>query len=239
MRAEIELTPAEEAAERDLLRYYAAGAPDPAFVERLEGQLRSQVSATAAKPARNLVSPPLEPMRRFLPQLSWGWRLLAVDLLLLLALALAVVSLGPKQVWADMTRMLRYVPGVGFVDLSDTRVLPAPVEAARDGVRVRIEQVVAEPDRTRLVVRSFGLPSGDTVFLGGGNMGARMSDFSGRLRLPDGATLDFKGLFLQYGEAAARWSSPRCRKASCNSRSNSTGCRSSRPAARRRGGASR
>lgn len=197
MRAENELTAAQQAVEADLRRLYAVGDPDPAFVARLEQRLAAQAQSGVTAPTRET------PRRRFLPEIAWGWRLLAVDLALLILLAVGITALGPQRVLAQFERMLRYVPGIGFVDLSDTRVLPAPVEVTIDAVTVRIEQAVAEADRTRLVIRAFGLPDGDTIFMPGADMGSRVSDFAGRLRLSDGSTLDFTGLFLQYGEAAS------------------------------------
>ena len=200
MRADSELGLGERAVEQRLLAYYAAGEPSPAFVARLEQDLAAQATAAALQAAA--VTPGAA---RF-----WdGWLTAPrgvrwVTVALLVVLAIAVGALGPQRVWAEVQRLLGYVPGIGFVNLKDTRVLVVPVESTRDGVMVRIEQVIAERERTRLVVRSFGLPPSDTIFPGGAGVSKNINDFSGRLRLPDGAALDFKELFLQYGEAESR-----------------------------------
>ncbi len=82
---------------------------------------------------------------------------------LLLALAVAFLAVGPQRVWADLQRLLGYVPGVGFVNLEETRVLTAPVTVTRDGVTLRVEEVLAAPDGTTVVISSEGLPPEDEV----------------------------------------------------------------------------
>ena len=119
-------------------------------------------------------------------------------LALLLILAVTVAALGPQRVWAEVQRLLGYVPGVGFVDLAETRVLVAPVETTRDGITVRVEQVIAEQDKTRVVVRSEGLPPEDALLPAGAAVPDTASD-AFVLRLPDGRTLTTTEYSLRWG----------------------------------------
>ena len=122
------------------------------------------------------------------------WATAALGLLLTVAVALAAV--GPQRVWADLQRLLGYVPGVGFVNLEETRVLMAPVEVTRNGLTLRVEQVLARPDRTVIVIRSEGLPPEDQLW----PHGAREdSDYQPRLRLSDGRTLISESWTLRLG----------------------------------------
>lgn len=150
----------------------AAPAPDPAFVEGLRRQLRAravalEAVAAAPRPGWRLA---LGALRRH----RWAVGALAVALVLALALAVA----GPRRVLAQFQRLLGYVPGVGFMDLDATRVLTAPVQVTRDGVTLRVTQVLAQPDRTVLVYEAEGLPP----YTPG-------RDVSAALRLPDGTRL--------------------------------------------------
>lgn len=120
--------------------------PDPAFVARLESDLLARQAAWATgRGAR----------RR--PALFAGWPRLgrrfsvALALPAVLAVALLIVG-GPRQALADVQRLLGYVPGLGFVATQDVRVLVEPVEIVREGVTVRVEQVVAGARDTRIVL---------------------------------------------------------------------------------------
>lgn len=122
------------------------------------------------------------------------WSTAALGLLFTVAVALAAV--GPQRVWADLQRLLGYVPGVGFVNLEETRVLTAPVEVTRNGLTLRVEQVLARPDRTVIVIHSEGLPPEDQLWPHGAR---EEGDFEPRLRLPDGRTLISESWTLRLG----------------------------------------
>ena len=141
-----------------------------------------------------------EPLRRFWAQLMWSFSqhrwATAAALGLLLTVTVALAGVGPQPVWADLQRLLSYVPGVGFVNLEDTRVLIAPVEITRNGVTLRVEQVLARPDGTAIVIHSEGLPPEDQLW----PQGAREEgDFQPQLRLPDGRTLISDSWTLRLG----------------------------------------
>ncbi|MEA3376997.1 MAG: hypothetical protein U9R72_12460, partial [Chloroflexota bacterium] len=173
---------------------FSAPEPDSAFVDRLERQLMAQHEAVATQPAGQASS-----LRRFwdliwqpLTQHHWA----TVGIAVLLALAVAFLAIGPQRVWADLQRLLGYVPGVGFVNLDETRVLTAPVIVTRDGVTLRVEQVLAQRDRTTVVVSSDGLPPEDEVWPQGPEAEALSQP---RLRLPDGRTLAPETFTLRWG----------------------------------------
>jgi hypothetical protein len=195
MRADVELNPAEQGVERALLRHYATGDPAPAFVERLERQLNAQAVAATGSQTRH------EPALRFWQRwratprsLRWATGMAA----LLVVLALVVGALGPQRVWAQVQRLLGYVPGIGFVNLADARVLVAPVETTRDGITLRVEQVIAEHDKTRVVVRSEGLPREDALLPAGAVVPATARD-AFALRLPGGRALIATEYSLRWG----------------------------------------
>ncbi len=132
--------------------------PRPIFVARLERDLLARQSAYAAS---GLPRRPGSPSR---------WRRLAlragVALALPVLLALIVLLVrGPQQALADMRRLLSYVPRLGFFPISTqpVRVLAEPVVLTRDGITVRVEQVIASADDTRVVmdVKADATTTGD------------------------------------------------------------------------------
>ncbi len=178
--------------EQALGDFFAAADPEPAFVAALEGQLLAQAHSVRRQAA---------PSRA--PSLWSGWRdalwrhrAMAVAVGLLMILALAVAAIGPARVVAAIQDLVGYVPGIGFVDLEETRLLAAPVEVVRDGVTLRVEQAIAGPDDTKIVVRSEGLPPEDRLWPGGAR---QEGDFESLLRLPDGRTLTTGTWTLRLG----------------------------------------
>lgn len=105
----------------------------------------------------------------------------AIVVLLVLAFLLVRVPAAADA----MQRMLsRFIPGIGMVDVSTTRVLAEPVSVTRDGVTVTVEQLVADSQHTVVVYKVEGLPEpiqsppGDNDCIE-----------SPRLRLPNGTEL--------------------------------------------------
>jgi len=165
--------------EASLTALFSAATPDAAFVANLERQLLAQGTTLIGQPAVEESS-----LRRWWArwaQLSGQRRWATITLDLLLALAVALAAVGPQRVWAEVQRLLGYVPGIGFVDLEETRVLTVPAEITRDGVTLRVEQVLAQPDGTTVVIRTAGLPPEDQLW----PHGAIAGDFDPGLRLPD------------------------------------------------------
>jgi hypothetical protein len=155
------------------------------FVQELEERLLARKTVPAGQHVVGEAT-----LRRVWARLAWSFSqhrwATAAALGLLLAVTVALAGVGPQPVWADLQRLLSYVPGVGFVSLEDTRVLMAPVEVTRSGVTLRVEQVLVRPDGTVIVIRSEGLPPEDQLW----PHGAREDgDYQPRLRLSDGHTL--------------------------------------------------
>ncbi len=165
------------------------------FAQELEERLLARKTVPASQ---HVVEE--APLRHFWAQLVWSFSqhcwATAAALGLLLAVTVALATVGPQPVWADLQRLLGYMPGVGFVNLEDTRVLMAPVEVTRNGVTLRVEQVLARPDGTVIVIHSEGLPPEDQLW----PHGAREDgDYQPRLRLADGRTLVSESWTLSLG----------------------------------------
>jgi len=127
---------------------------------------------------------------------SFRWAF--VPAVVLFVLSLFVVVVGPQNVLAEVQALLGYVPGVGFVDVNDTRVLLEPVSQTKDGITVTVKQVMVGPEETYLVLGVDGLeppeilledylytPDQDIVEWQARSLALWESD--GRLVLPDGS----------------------------------------------------
>ncbi len=77
----------------------------------------------------------------------------------LAALVLATLIIGPTRVYAAIRGLLGYIPGVGIVDQSaPIRVLAEPVSQTRDGVTITVTSATLTADRTHVEYRIFGVP---------------------------------------------------------------------------------
>ncbi len=110
--------------------------------------------------------------------------------------------IGPSGVLAEFQRLFSYVPGIGFVDLGATRVLTAPVQVSRDGVTLRLAQVLAQPDHTIVLIRTEGLPPEDKLW----PHGASSQEFSATLRLSDGTGLSVQSFTLSLAASRLEFS---------------------------------
>ncbi|NPA91983.1 MAG: hypothetical protein GXO55_11170, partial [Chloroflexi bacterium] len=127
--------------ERRLQEMYARPAPDPRFLARLEQDLHERSSRTSRFP--------------FLHVLRRRWA--GAMLLALITLLVGVTWVGgPRDAWAQFLRLIGYAPHVGFVDVEEARVLPAAVTRQVGDVTIRVEQVVATGEETRVVVHLKG-----------------------------------------------------------------------------------
>ena len=172
--------------------------PPEVFAGRLEADLlaRRAQPVTALHPRKAAAWGVV----RFLARRRWA----VVGASLLLAVAVILAILGPQRVWADLLHLLGYVPGVGFVDLDETRVLVAPVEVTRDGVTLRVEQVLAGMDKTTVVFDSRGLPTENPART---QRATAETGFEPTLRLPDGSTLSPKRWDVLRGKGTIRFPS--------------------------------
>ena len=163
-----------------LLEFCAAPEPEPAFVSGLERQLlaRQAELRAATQPGQNRARRWWAKFTAALRRRGWGYLALG----LLAALAIALFAIGPQRVLAQVQRWLGYVPGIGFVNLAETRALASPVEVTRGGVTLRVEQVIAGPQRTQVLISVPGLSEADLPWP---NAAVENSDFSAFLLLPE------------------------------------------------------
>jgi hypothetical protein len=104
-------------------------------------------------------------------------------------LTLLVVStliIGPERVYAAVRQLFGYIPGVGIVEQgSGIRVLAEPVSVEKDGIKVTVEQVVADATHTFVAYRVDGIPPVKSGF--------PICTDPPALQLPDGSKLSFLG----------------------------------------------
>mgnify|MGYP005839545271 CR=1 FL=1 len=168
-------------------RFLAAGlAPLQEVPAGLQERAWRRVQARIAAPAEKRRTWPL------LWRRSWAVGALG----LLVALLATLAAIGPQRVWAQVQRVLGYVPGIGFVNLERSRVLAAPVAVTREGVTLYVEQAIARPGGTTVVVRSEGLPPEDRLWPQGARQEAGAEP---TLRLEGGGVLEHKGFRLRFG----------------------------------------
>ncbi len=189
--------------------------PQPAFVANLEQRLLQQQQGVhqngrqpvADRPGIHLPSLhtlgnllrrtgsrlfPSVPVRR--------WQFAVILLILILTTALFVI--GPQRVLAQVQRWLNYVPGIGFVNLSETQVLPSPVQMRRGSITLQVDQVVAGPERTQVI---FTLPGFSEQNLNAAQKNTDQTGFTAFLVLPDGSRLAPVRWELRYGSASLEY----------------------------------
>ena len=175
--------------EHDLKTLHQHPAPEPAFAARLRRDLYARAERLETPTGARWEMP--APFGGFFRR-TWGMAAIGVGLILLAILTFV----GPQRVWAGIQRFFRYVPGVGFVDLENARVLPAPVAVEREGLTLIINQVIATQRETILRFEVQGLPPEDQVW----PQGAEFDDhFRAIIRLADGTALDSQALEMGFG----------------------------------------
>jgi len=125
--------------EKTLWAHFRAPDPDSEFLAALEKNLLARADVVLVRRAPS-------------PRFAWRLALIAAAL----TLVGAVLTIGPGRVWAALQRWAGYLPGIGVVELSEARALPAPVARTSLGVTFTIEQLVASPDQTIVVARIVG-----------------------------------------------------------------------------------
>jgi hypothetical protein len=80
--------------------------------------------------------------------------------LVVFVLTLITVSIvGPQKVFAAIQNLLRYIPGIGFVETD--RVLTTPVTIEREGISLTVQSIVVTEEETVLVYYAQNLPIGE------------------------------------------------------------------------------
>ena len=76
---------------------------------------------------------------------------------LLILLVLVIVSISVPAVRAAIQRWIGYVPGVGLVSEGQIRVLAEPVSVTREGITLKLEQVLVDSTQTSIMYTVEGL----------------------------------------------------------------------------------
>lgn len=106
------------------------------------------------------------------------FRTLRTAALVLPVIALAIIVIGPQKVATAFNSLFGYLPNAGFVeDNPSTLYLVEPVTVQQEGVKLTVEQVVADRNNVIVTYEFIGLPEGSPCFFD-----------SNMLRLPDGKT---------------------------------------------------
>jgi len=82
---------------------------------------------------------------------------------LLATLSIAVIAIGPQRVLAQVQLWVGYLPGVGFINPEQTRVLAAPQEARLGNTFLQVQQVIAGPEKTVVVATLHSTPEEITL----------------------------------------------------------------------------
>jgi len=103
-------------------------------------------------------------------------RTLRTVALALLVIAFAIMIIGPQKVVDAFNSLVGYLPGAGFVeDDPSTLFLAEPVTMQQEGMKLTVEQVVADQNNVVVSYTLTGLPEGSLCVFD-----------SNLLRLPDG-----------------------------------------------------
>src|SRR5271157_806138 len=136
-----------------------APAPEAASVSELERRLLEHQAAilrpAQPEPVRKLWNPltSLFSLRR------WQYAVIV----LLVALSIALIAIGPQRALAQVQLWFSYLPGVGFINSEQTRVLAAPLDARQGNTTLQVQQVIAGTDKTVVVVMLHSTPAEITL----------------------------------------------------------------------------
>jgi hypothetical protein len=157
--------------------------PDPAFIAQLRGQIRRQaINIDRRKSLKEHFTHILRKPAVFAA---------IVGFIVLVSATL----IAPQQVWAAVQKLIGYIPGIGFVQNTDTTlVLSGPVSVTRDGVKVSVVDTVAAEENTRVILRAEGLSGLQEL------VQAKPPESSGDLRLvqSDGTSVPLKSYSVEY-----------------------------------------
>ena len=93
-----------------------------------------------------------QPVHRLRP--AW-----IVTLSVIAVLIISILFIGPDKVYAEVLKLLGYIPGIGIVDQSQPiRVLSEPVRVTRDGITVSVNQALLTPEKTEIDYGFSGVP---------------------------------------------------------------------------------
>ncbi len=169
--------------ENKLSRFYQQPSPEPGFACRLETRLVDESAGRHAAAAARRQGPFSSLRQR--PFLVGG-------MAVLLTLIIVIAIIGPQKVLAEMQRLFGYLPGYGFVQSEQVRVLAAPVEVRQGDVTLRVDNVISDGRLTTVQFTVTGLKP-DTADL------PASSNDRIYLVLPDGTRWTENGTSVQTG----------------------------------------
>ncbi len=124
--------------------------------------------------------------KNWLGRMHWKPAALAFSSLVLMLLFFSVLVIGPQDVYAQIMKLLGYIPGIGIVEQTPTtRIIEKPVRITREGVTVSVNSLYSSESETRIEVGISGVPLSayapdETI------SGCKQQAY---LRLPDGTIL--------------------------------------------------
>lgn len=137
-----EPTPANQF-EDNLLQSFNIPSIRPEFVEELNDKLMTQAARKSKKTRRAMGMHPV----------------LAFLLLFTLLLIAGTLIIGPKRVYAEVSKLLGYIPGAGIVDQnSPLRILKEPVTITQNGVTISVTSVILTSEKTFINYEITGVP---------------------------------------------------------------------------------
>jgi hypothetical protein len=173
-----ELFPSQEL---ERMIWAAVDVPDPS--PRFLTELGEKLDARARGMSRSVE----QPRSRFELFRQPGWR---IAFAIIVVAMLVVLAIGPQRVLAQVQRWLGYVSGVGFIELDEPMILSAPVSVRQGEITVVVNQVVAKPEGT-IILLSISTPGGEQA----GMLPVNPEfEFEPRLLLPDGSHLNHAGM---------------------------------------------
>lgn len=124
------------------------------------------------------------------------WQPVWIASVVVIALALVVtLFVGPQRVLAALQGVLGYIPGVGFVNKESALALRDPIEQVQNGQTFQVDQILASPKETVLVVRIQGFAAYQDVGL---NRGISLQLPDGKIFTPGDFGIESTGVPGEY-----------------------------------------
>ena len=129
--------------ENDIRKLLAVSEPQETFRKDLYNQLKRKHTSTRSSRPR-------------------GFSLKPAFVALLVAITILIASLfyyGPEVVYATITRLFDYIPGIGLVDQGTSiRVLKEPVSQIQDGITITVYEATLTDETTEIKFGITGVP---------------------------------------------------------------------------------
>ena len=172
--------------EKSLEMIYQAPAPTGEFVRALEKQILQEEQRQVEK------RQPFPDLQQLFSPRVMRFALTSATVLLLFVMGMLVVR--PDRVASALQQLLSYIPGFGYADASEVKIIAGPVSQRQDDVTLTIQQVVAGSEGTFVVIRVSGLPSEQEL----------LADLLAQLPVPPEAFYQWQESYLSLYETDAR-----------------------------------